>query len=66
MFDLKNISEREKDILLKHFFHYLPQRGNDSAGSNNRGTIGSEYPGIYNRLHGGTIVKTTWPWERGE
>lgn len=67
MFNLRNLTEREKDLLLTHFFHYLAMHGDDPAGGNNRRTIGSEYPGIYNRLHGGkTIVDTEWPFHREE
>lgn len=59
--NLKNLSEREKDLLLTHFFHHLPQRGDALAGENNRHTIGTEYPGIYNRLFGRAIVTATFP-----
>lgn len=58
--NLRNLTEREKDILLTHFFYYLPQDGNASAGRNNRREIGEEYPGIYNRLHDREIVKVDW------
>lgn len=64
--DLDALTPREKDVLLTHFFHYLPQTAHAEAGENNRDTIAREYPGIYNRLCGREIVETTFPHERAE
>jgi len=61
---LDHLTEFEKDLLLQHFLHHLPQRSADPAGKNNRATIGREYPGIYNRLYGREIVAARFPHEQ--
>ncbi len=55
--DFRNITEREKDLLLTHFFHYLAMDAHSLAGKNSRGVIMREYPGIYNRLIAREIMK---------
>lgn len=64
--NLNCLTEREKDILLGHFFHYLPQSADARAGWNNRHHIAKEYPGIYNRLCGQSVVVAEFHHERDQ